>query len=306
MGFALPNPADVLLTLASTPMTATDGVSAHVPIDPERLYQLAFTRRWAAGLSFLHRHHAAVAAHDGLGHAAQTFIDALLALPEASAADGEVLEKLFLLHTGRLYQLSDRNFEQVVERLVALHHAQPDDALGYARFCPTNARCAEVIRRYGAPVPQPLPDDGSHTVTRTDPPLPTTEAATRPLFKSQQEVDFFMAVRDVFATYFAYPNVALSALVDFEAIRDGLTGRERRFFFRGLVDCVVFDQHADYRPVFFFELDSPLHDDPAQQTRDRYKDRILALAGQRLYRIRRPATAHGRDGFIALLRELRP
>ncbi|MGI9175808.1 MAG: DUF2726 domain-containing protein [Rhodothermales bacterium] len=286
-------------------MTPAGGVSAHVPIDPERLYQLAFTRRWAAGLSFLHRHHAAVAAHDGLGHAAETFVDALLTLPETSAVTGEVLEKLFLLHTGRLYRLSEAAFEQVVERLVDLHHEQPEAALGYARCCPTNARCAQVIQQYGAPISHPLPTAEAHTVTRTDPLRATAEAAL-PLFKSQQEVDFFMAVRDVFATYFAYPNVALSALVDFEAIRDRLTGRERRFFFRGLVDCVVFDQHAGYRPVFFFELDSPLHDDPAQQARDRYKDRILALAGQRLYRIRRPAAARGRDGFVALLRELRP
>ena len=292
-------------------MTPAGGVSAHVPIDahtpidPERLYQLAFTRRWEAGLSLLHRHHIAVAAHDGLAHAAQTFVEAMLAQSETSAVTGEALEKLFLLHTGQLYRLSEKRFEEVVERLVDLHREQPEAALGYARACPTNVRCAQVIRQYGAPVAHPLPTTEAHTVTRTDPLRATTEAAL-PLFKSQQEVDFFMAVREVFATYFAYPNVALSALVDFEAIRDRLTGRERRFFFRGLVDCVVFDQHAGYRPVFFFELDSPLHDDLARRARDRYKDRILALAGQRLYRIRRPAEARGRDGFVALLRELRP
>ena len=270
--------------------------------DPEQLYRSAFAAQWDVGLDWLHRHGAAAAADDGLSRAARTFTDALLTTSPTSAL-GAALEKLFLLHTGRLYRLTEPQFERVVERLVLHHHDRPEAALGYARFCPGNARCAETIRHHGAPVRQPVPSGEGHTVTQTRP-RTDVPGATRPLFRSQQEADFFMAVRDVFAAYFAYPNVALSTLVDFEQVRERLSERERGFFFRGLVDCVVFDQHAGYRPVLFFELDSPLHDEAAQQDRDRIKDRVLALAGQRLYRIRRPKEAQGRAGFVALLREL--
>ena len=245
-------------------MTVPGGASAR-DADPERLYQAALAERWEAGLGWLHRHGVEAGTDEALDRAAQTFTHALLAAAETSALDAP-LEKLFLLHTGRLYRLTEAQFERVVERLVRLHRDRPEAALGYARFCPGNPACAEAIRRHGAPVRQPVTSGDGHTVTQTRP-RTSGEVATRPLFRSRQEADFFMAVRDVFAAYFAYPNVALSQLVDFERVRERLSERERRFFFRGLVDCVVFDQHAGYRPVYFFELDSPLHDDAAQQDR---------------------------------------
>ena len=104
-----------------------------------------------------------------------------------------------------------------------------------------------------------------------------------------------------FATYFVYPNVALSSLVDYERIADRLTTEERRYFFRALVDCVVFDQHDDYRPRFFFELDSPLHDDETRRKKDAHKERILAPAGQKLYRIRAHEREHRREALVAML-----
>ena len=291
-------------------MTAS-GAAPTPDADPERLYRAAFAEAWDDGLGWLHRHGAAANLDERLGQAARTFTDALLAASRTSALGGP-LETLFLLHNGRLYRLSEAQFERVVEGLVLLHADRPEAALGYARFCPGNAHCADVIGRHGAPARQPVTSETGHAVTRTQlwTACPARDAepspldATRPLFRSRQEEDFFMAVRDVFAAYLAYPNVALSQLVDFEKVREALSERERAFFFRGLIDCVVFDQHRSYRPVYFFELDSPFHDGAAQQDRDRMKDRILALAGQRLYRIRRTSAAPGRAGFVALLREL--
>ena len=272
----------------------------------ETLYQLTYDRQWAALLDALHQHHEAVAADVLLARAAETFIttffEHLATADPASLADA--LEKFFLLHTGGFYTLPEARFEQVIEALVTLHADRPEAALGYARFCPENERCAAVLNRHTPPDPEPV----THTQEAVldlavSPPLAETDA-TVSLFKSQQEADFFLAAREVYATYFVYPNVALSCLIDYDAVKEHLTSDERQYFFRGIVDCVVFDQHDGYRPLYFFELDSALHDTDAQRARDRYKERILALAGQRLHRIRKRDADAGRPEFVKLLKEI--
>jgi hypothetical protein len=64
-----------------------------------------------------------------------------------------------------------------------------------------------------------------------------------------------MAVRENFQMFVVYPNVSLSCLIEFDKIKSNLSQEERNFFFRGIVDCVVFDQHESYKPIKFFELD---------------------------------------------------
>jgi hypothetical protein len=200
--------------------------------------------------------------------------------------------------------LTEPRFEQVIEALVVLHSNRPEAALGYARFCPKNARCAALLHRHTRPSPEPVVHTQAATLDVTvSPPIHTIDA-TIGLFKSQQEVDFFLAVREVYATYFVYPNVALSCLIDYEYIKEHLDAEERQYFFQSLVDCVVFDQHDGYRPIFFFELDSALHDTEARRAKDRRKEHILALAGQTLHRIRKRDAKAGRTAFVTLLMEL--
>ncbi len=275
-------------------------------IDQEKIYRLIYEQQWAALLDVVHRHHDAITADVLLSRAAETFVATFFDhLAEADPAPfAYALEKLFLLHVGTFYRLPEARFEQVVEALVTLHADRPEAALGYARYCPENGRCAAVLQQHAPWEPEPVPHTQEAVLDlAVSPPLCDTDA-TISLFKSQQEVDFFLAVREVFATYFAYPNVALSCLVDYERIQEQLTGEERQYFFRGVVDCVVFDQHDGYLPLFFFELDSVLHDTHTQRTKDRYKDRILALAGQSLHRIRKRDATTGRMAFVTLLKEL--
>ncbi len=106
------------------------------------------------------------------------------------------------------------------------------------------------------------------------------------LFRSKQEENFFLAMRSAFPTYDPYPNVAINAVVDFNAVRHDLTQVEREFFFRGMIDSVVFDSATSYTPLYFFELDSPYHDAEEQKKRDVMKDRIFELANAKLHRIR--------------------
>lgn len=280
-------------------MTAPPDVTDH-----EAVFRMVYERRWTDLLAFVYRHRGAIAGDPLLGQAVATFASTFLAeLAQAEPAGYmHELETLFLLHTGGFYALPPAQFEQVVAALVTGHAAHPEAARGYARFCPDHPACAAVLRH--APVP---PAPVAHTqhevleVRATDPDDGVDH--TLSLFKSQQEVDFFMAVREVYATYFVYPNVALSCLVDYDRIRDRLSASERHYFFRALVDCVVFDQHDAYRPRYFFELDSALHDTDVQQARDRSKERILALAGQKLHRIRKRGRGT-RAMFVRLLREI--
>jgi hypothetical protein len=90
----------------------------------------------------------------------------------------------------------------------------------------------------------------------------------------------------VFSGKLVVPNAALHSAIDFDAVRGLLNGDDRQAFFRVLLDLVVFDPDDDFRATWFFELDSPWHDNPGHLERDGVKERMLALAGCRLTRIR--------------------
>lgn len=274
--------------------------------DHEALFRMVYDRRWADVLAFVHRHRASIEADALLNRAVETFAAAFLDEVDwaGSAGYGRELETLFLLHTGGFYRLPPERFAQVVAHLVTLHAARPEVALGYARLCPDHPACAAFLRAHDTPPPTRVDHahDASLELTRNHPEAGVDHTIS--LFKSQQEADFFLAAREVFATYLVYPNVALSCLVDYDALRDRLSPTERRYFFRAVVDCVVFDQHDGYRPRFFFELDSPLHDTDARRAGDRAKDRILALAGQHLHRLRCRQRGNTRQTYVRLLREI--
>lgn len=276
-------------------------------MDYEHLYQLMEREAWPAVIAFVHRRHAAIKGDARAEQAVQAFEDEFFRRLPARRVSS--LERLVLLHSGGMRRLAEGRFEQAVERLVFLKEKAGDGraALAYARFCPENARCRAAIARYEGAEPDEAPHAQSEAIHLLKTRRPAGADRTRPLFRSRQEEVFFAALRETFPTFYVYPNVALQAVVDFEAIRSALTRAERAFFFKGLVDAVVFDPQDAYRPQHFFELDSPHHDAPAQRRRDAHKDRILALAGQRLYRIRvrkNAAPSTGRSEFATLIAEV--
>lgn len=283
-------------------------------LDPERIYQHARSGDWSAGLSLVHQHQEDVERDEFVQRAVKTFEDAFfdqLSNPIRSPETAECLETWVLLHSGAFYRLADVHFEQAVRRLVEWHRSQDQmrAAKQVARFAPTLDVCTDILEN-------PINDaKGKHETTtvnhlhqetiRLTVNVPVEETDhTVSLFKSLQEEAFFRAAREAFPMYTPYPNVAFSSLIDFEAIRGELSAAERTFFFKGIVDCVIFDQHEAYRPLYFFEIDSAHHDAPERKEKDRCKDRIMACAGHRLYRIR-PTTADvGQREFAALLRDV--
>lgn len=113
-----------------------------------------------------------------------------------------------------------------------------------------------------------------------------SSAKTVRLFKSKQEENFFHALRDAFPHYLPYPNVAMSCVVDLNAIREELTASERDYFFKAVIDFVLYDPLSGHEPLHFFELDSQYHDSEKARINDNLKNSIFNAAGIKLIRIR--------------------
>lgn len=274
-------------------------------VNHETVYDLLYRERWAELLDLIHTNRGAIEDDELLHHAVDTFAEVFFSHVdrEGAAAFEAEIEKLFLLHVGGYHRLPAARFDRVVVHLVRLNaDRRPAAAAGYARHAPEHAECAAAISRYDVRERAEHSQDAAIALDRIHAARGVDHSV--PLFKSQQEEEFFLAARDVFATYLVYPNVALSTLFSFEALREALTPDERQFFFRGVIDCVVFDQQDGYRPLYFFEIDSPLHDSEERRERDVYKDRIISLAGKQLYRIRMRGAAATRGEIGRTLREV--
>ncbi|MBO1923281.1 DUF2726 domain-containing protein [Thiomicrorhabdus sp. 6S3-12] len=147
-------------------------------------------------------------------------------------------------------------------------------------------------------------NDGLANIKQTSTTVTDTSKVIK-LFKSQQEKNFFQAVKNVFPSFFPYPNVALNAILDFNLIKNELSLNEREYFFRGMVDCVIFDPAKEYFPIKFFELDSVFHDNEKAKERDEMKDSIFRKSNVKLYRIRAELGEQiSVESFEELIREL--
>lgn len=108
----------------------------------------------------------------------------------------------------------------------------------------------------------------------------------QPLFRSSLEGEFYQALKNVFPTYFVYPNVAFSNIFDFKKISPSLSHEQRSYFFKSVVDFVVYDPADNHSPKFFFEVDSCYHDSDKAKYRDELKNSIFASANIELIRVR--------------------
>ncbi len=265
--------------------------------DVEALYRHVQDQAWTPALDLLYRHRSVLKTDPLWHHAATVLIQQVhLHLHEVSK---NVLEQLFLLHTGRLYELPEAVFTDLIAELVRRHADRPEIARRYARWRPNHPECARLLEPSVAPIA--WEDWDGFAVQRY---VPTQPAIPPSLFRSRQEFVFFQAVREVFPTYLVYPNVALSCLIEYDRVADRLNEEERRYALQALVDCAVFDPDDAYRPRYCFELDSPLHAVAERRMRDMLKTRILQQAGLPFYRIRPPSSSVDRTAFVALLRRL--
>lgn len=277
-------------------------------IDYEEIYRLAFEKRWAELLDIVHKHSKVAASDEMIQRAVGTFEDYFFLQFEPGGGQelAPYLKKLFALHVGGIYRLPEDRFRLIVLELVSLYRLSGDVFSAYdcAKFYAEHPACAEVIAAFEANQPKIVAHSQSQQINVAEMPVASEIDHTTSLFKSQQEIDFFLALRDVFPMYTVYPNVALSTVISYSGIKAGLSGEEKDYFFKGIVDSVVVDHHDNYKPVFFFELDSAFHDIEERRRKDELKNRIVGLAGKKLYRIRRIARKQGKAEFVKLIREI--
>jgi len=107
-----------------------------------------------------------------------------------------------------------------------------------------------------------------------------------PLFKSSQELEFYQALKDLYPNYFIYPNVALSNIFIFDDISETINSKQQSYFFKAVIDFVVYDPSDFHVPKYFFEVDSHYHDNPKAKIKDKMKDDIFLAANIPLHRIR--------------------
>jgi very-short-patch-repair endonuclease len=85
-----------------------------------------------------------------------------------------------------------------------------------------------------------------------------------------------------------------------------LTPKEREYFYKSIIDFVVFDQLGGYEPIYFIELDSVWHDLDKIEEKDKTKDRIFSLAGLKLIRIRHMANREiDEKTYLELIEDIR-
>jgi hypothetical protein len=174
----------------------------------------------------------------------------------------------------------------VDEKLKLLNVENSDSLLSFAASHQDRPLAREMLREISAKKPEVIADARREHVSIRATTTTEDHARTTNLFKSKQEQHFFEAVRDAFPTYHPYPNVAVSCVLDFDAIKARIGQLEREYFFRAIIDCVVFDTKNGYEPKFFIELDSHFHDGQRARENDALKDSIFNAANVKLIRIR--------------------
>lgn len=279
-------------------------------IDREEVFQLLITKNWPRLIDVLKDNecYSFISNEPMLKPAIDKYIfDELLT--NSSIEDDPTykyyLTSFYLLHADRnsLYKLNNENYKKLILRIIDVEK-DIEKAFSFASKFPKEPTCKEVIDKYNKNLPKIVHHSQEGTIQVTENKDVNKFDASISLFKSNQEFQFYKAVKSVFPNFLVYPNVSLNAVIDFDLIKSKLTKDEADYFFKALIDCVVIDSDNQHKPIRFIELDSPFHDTELQINKDKLKDDILAKAGQKLIRIRRSKNKRDGTDFEKLIREI--
>jgi len=276
-------------------------------INQEEIFQSIQKENWSFLISVLKQNKNDIATDPLLKQAASTFVSEFFKkvsfYPDNNNEVLEILDDLWKIHLANYFNLSDNELKILIPQFIN-RKKNKEEVYNFAKVFPNDPNCKTVIENYEKHIPKKLEHSQSHRISFTE----TKEVAnvdfTINLFKSNQEKEFFYALKRTFETYQIYPNVAISCLLDWELINADLTFEERNYFFTGIVDVVVFDQAKGFKPIHFFELDSKYHDNPESLKKDQKKDSIFAKAGIKIKRVRKKDEYVGEEEFIMAIREL--
>ena len=216
--------------------------------------------------------------------------------------------KRFIQVKNKGYNIQDDKFEDFVKIYLQILEFNKEKDLAYtiAKKWPHLQEAQDIIQNYENINLTELKHSSKESVKVTINSCITKEDYTISLFKSKQEFEFFNAIRELYPNDFTYPNVAISCILDFNKIQDKLATNERDYFFKSIIDCVVYlPTENNFKPIYFFELDSSYHDTIKQKEKDLIKDNFFSLAGKTLYRIRpKGKQTLCREDFKKLIKEI--
>jgi hypothetical protein len=276
--------------------------------DREHLYALLVQKDWEAIGKIIYKNKKAKTQDPFLTQVITHFETEFFAFAEPLPSAERAKQFEF---TSLIIELGQHGFSQafvnrfVDERLKLMQETNHSALLNYAQSHQHRPLAKQIIQSFLQAKPESVAASLRENMTIRATEVRSGKAKTIRLFKSKQEEHFYEAVRRVFPTYHPYPNVALSCVLDYSAIKDQLSEKARSYFFQAIIDSVVFDVGSGYEPRYFIELDSSFHDDARAQANDQLKDSIFRAANTKLIRIRPlNAKASSVEEFEKLVREV--
>ncbi|MDW5418943.1 DUF2726 domain-containing protein [Iodobacter sp. CM08] len=275
------NPAPVIPTL--------NELGGFMSFDSEELFQLLAKKDWIVISKLMYRNSKIIGSNPIMSHAIQLFESEFFRETD-ELMPGE--RKKAYEFPGLIIDLNQHSFSRsfvdtfVDKKISLLTELKSDSLFNYAVSNQHRESAKRVIREFQSNKPEVVADAKRQHVSVKATETSSGKPKTINLFKSNMEQCFFEAVRDAFPTYHPYPNIALSTILDFKAIDNQLSPQEKEYFFKALIDSVVFDTRHGYEPKYFIELDSSFHDSDRARHNDKMKDNIFRAANAKLIRIR--------------------
>lgn len=255
----------------------------------ERLFQLLAKKEWNEIAKILHKNPGIIHTDVIIQQAIKLFENEFFAdiQPLNAKEKFSRFEFIGLVVDAKQSSFSKSFVDRFIdEKLMILNELQSADLIGFASHHQHRPLAKKILSEIYSKSPEIIADARHQNVTIKTTKTTNSHSKTIKLFKSQQEENFFEAIRKAFPTYHPYPNVSLSCVINFDEIIQDLTQKQRDYFFKAIIDCVVFDASKGYQPMYFFELDSHFHDDERVKANDNMKDSIFAAANVKLIRIR--------------------
>ena len=179
------------------------------PLNSEQVYQFLAQRKWSELVDLLHAHYKQISSDYTLEAAFKVFESELIRNFDEFQRDDKFeknLSSLYLIHSAKFYLFSDTVQNKLIVELAKLHDKKGNDeqAYYYAEKLPQDSYCATIIEKHLQTLPKVVAHSQSQRIRVTENKNVSVADHTISLFKSQQEHQFFMAVRDVFPMYLGF------------------------------------------------------------------------------------------------------
>lgn len=198
----------------------------------------------------------------------------------------------------RLVSINPKQYSALRNLAIGLLNAgELDEALTMANRAlglkPEDKRAADLVETVKNAMEQakqrtqpPRGKTTHHKAERSHPETLPPGRAAKTIFDSPNEKLFYHALVSLFPNYLVFPNMASSAIFDYDAMKGLLNeGQVFEYFLKSRVDfCVV--SAINYMPLVAFEVDSSYHDTERMSQKDSQKDLIFHQCGVPLVRYR--------------------